>query len=86
MKKYCSLNRNNELIAIGELWEVVHCTFNWSLEDGKLVVRVKGCIPVSYHSYSSEWSPEEMVRDINSFLVTKAPSFGITIFADVHSF
>lgn len=74
------------MIAFGSLQEVIYRTFNWALEDGRLVIKVKGCLTVSCHSYSSQWTPEEMVRDINAFLVTKAPSFGITIFADVHSF
>lgn len=82
MKTFCSI-KDGTCIAVGDLTHVIQKTFNWFLDDKRvLTVRVSGHKPIKFHSFSEKWSKEEIATDVNSFLIVKAKDFGIGIFRE----
>ena len=83
MKTFCSIKEGN-CIAVGCLTYVIQKTFNWFLDEKRtLIVKVNGFKPIRFHSFDDTYSNDEIIANVNSFLVVKAKDFGICIFREL---
>lgn len=79
MNKWCAV-KDNSLLAIGTLDEVIQKIFNWRLNEGELMIRPPNYKERTFHTYSKEFTSEEIRRDVNNFLLLKACDYGFEIF------
>lgn len=79
MNKWCAV-KNDSLLAIGTLDEVIQKIFNWRLNERELMVRPLNYKERTFHSYTEEFTNEQIRHDVNSFLLVKARDYGFEIF------
>lgn len=78
--KYCFLDKEDNLLAYGDKIEAAQKAFNFSLNNGILTVQPKGFNKTTFHSYSKEFTNEEITNDAVDFLIKRAKElWGITV-------
>lgn len=70
--KYAFLNKQDHLLAYGEKIEAAKMAFNFSLDNSILTVQPKGFNKTTFHSYSKEFTNEDMTNDAVDFLIRRA--------------
>lgn len=84
--KYCAISIIEDRFVLGDTREdIVNQIFEWGISNNRvLFTKVKGFKPSYYHSYSMDYSNEEMLRDAIDFLFGELEKYGWKPFTRIY--